>query len=397
MKPMKTAVIYLRTSSDRQKENTSLDHQSIMCKKYCEMEGLEIVDTLRKEATSAKDTNEKRVAELLDYCKKNKNKFEVLVVFKLDRFARSQEHHHFLRGQLLNLGVHLRSATEKIDDTSSGQLLEGILASISEFDNRVRSERAKAGMMRRADEGYWVWGAMPTGYKKITQDGMRRKKAVQDELCAGKIKKIFNYYSTGKFTFQSLADYLKGDPFVTHKGNQIKMCSQFIQKVLINHAYLGLQKNSQGELIKAQHPPITTEAIYQKCQDVMAGKSNNATSTRLSQNPDFPLRNFTTCSTCKKPLTACWSKGRNKKYGYYYCFNRTCSMYSAMIKKGDLEEDFYEHLKTIKPHDGVIEIFKRIVIAKYRSRANELDQDYSHIRQQLNLLEEKRGFIIKKA
>ncbi|MCP4652821.1 MAG: hypothetical protein GY858_05500, partial [Candidatus Omnitrophica bacterium] len=47
--------------------------------------------------------------------------------------------------------------------------------------------------------------------------------------------------------------------------------------------------------------------------------------------------------------------------------------------------------------DGVIEIFKRIVIAKYRSRANELDQDYSHIRQQLNLLEEKRGFIIKKA
>jgi DNA invertase Pin-like site-specific DNA recombinase len=40
----------------------------------------------------------------------------------------------------------LRSATEPIDDTSTGKLMEGVLAAFAQFDNDVRSDRTRAGM-----------------------------------------------------------------------------------------------------------------------------------------------------------------------------------------------------------------------------------------------------------
>ncbi|MEZ4667572.1 MAG: recombinase family protein [Anaerolineae bacterium] len=109
---MKRAVIYLRTSSNRQIDNTSLDTQEQICRNYCLTEGFELIDIKKLETVSAKETNTARAAELLEFCKRRKFKFDVLVVFKLDRFARSQEQHHWLRGQIMKMGIHLRSATE---------------------------------------------------------------------------------------------------------------------------------------------------------------------------------------------------------------------------------------------------------------------------------------------
>ena len=40
----------------------------------------------------------------------------------------------------------MRSATEPIDDTSTGKLMEGVLAAFAQFDKDVRSDRTRAGM-----------------------------------------------------------------------------------------------------------------------------------------------------------------------------------------------------------------------------------------------------------
>jgi CRP-like cAMP-binding protein len=37
-------------------------------------------------------------------------------------------------------GISLRSATEPIDDTATGKLMEGVLAAFAQFDNDVRSD-----------------------------------------------------------------------------------------------------------------------------------------------------------------------------------------------------------------------------------------------------------------
>jgi hypothetical protein len=54
------------------------------------------------------------------------------------RFARDKYDHFALRSLLKSLGISLRSATEPIDDTSTGKLMEGVLAAFAQFDNDVR-------------------------------------------------------------------------------------------------------------------------------------------------------------------------------------------------------------------------------------------------------------------
>ena len=46
--------------------------------------------------------------------------------------------------------------TEPIDDTSTGKLMEGVLAAFAQFDNDVRSDRTRAGMRAALELGRWV-------------------------------------------------------------------------------------------------------------------------------------------------------------------------------------------------------------------------------------------------
>jgi site-specific DNA recombinase len=85
----------------------------------------------------------------------NKGRVHFVVVFNLTRFARDKYDHFALRSHLQSLGISLRSATEPIDDTSTGKLMEGVLAAFAQFDNDVRSDRTRAGMKaaRNSDDG----------------------------------------------------------------------------------------------------------------------------------------------------------------------------------------------------------------------------------------------------
>ena len=77
--------------------------------------------------------------------------------------VRDKYDHFALRSHLQSLGISLRSATEPIDDTSTGKLMEGVLAAFAQFDNDVRSDRTRAGMRAALELGRWVFLA-PLGY-----------------------------------------------------------------------------------------------------------------------------------------------------------------------------------------------------------------------------------------
>jgi len=100
---------------------------------------------------------------LLKYCRTLKGKVHFVVVYNLTRFAREKYDHFALRAHLKSLGISLRSATEPIDDTSTGKLMEGVLASFAQFDNDVRSDRTRAGMRAALELGRWTFPA-PIGY-----------------------------------------------------------------------------------------------------------------------------------------------------------------------------------------------------------------------------------------
>src|SRR6266542_3501294 len=156
------AVIYVRVSTKEQTENLSLPTQLRACEECCR-QGYEVLERFHEEGESAKSTDRSQLQNLLTYCRLNKGRVHFVVVFNLTRFARDKYDHFALRSHLQSLGISLRSATEPIDDTSTGKLMEGVLAAVAQFDNDVRSDRTRAGMRAALELGRWTFPA-PIGY-----------------------------------------------------------------------------------------------------------------------------------------------------------------------------------------------------------------------------------------
>jgi site-specific DNA recombinase len=197
LRPMVGAVIYLRVSDPRQAENLSLATQLKACEEYCDRQGFQVLARFKEEGESAKTTDRTELQRLLKYCQANKGRVHFLVVFNLTRFAREKYDHFALRAHLKSLGISLRSATEPIDDSATGKLMEGVLAAFAQFDNDVRSDRTKAGMQSALALGRWTFLA-PLGY--LNAPRQFGTSLMPDPERAPLVRRAFEEFATGRFT-----------------------------------------------------------------------------------------------------------------------------------------------------------------------------------------------------
>ena len=115
------AVIYARYSSDNQREE-SIEGQLRECKEFAEANDMIIVDTYIDRALSAKTDNRPEFQKMVK--DSAKGAFELVIVWKLDRFARNRYDSAHYKAVLQKNGVKVVSATEKISQTPEGILLE---------------------------------------------------------------------------------------------------------------------------------------------------------------------------------------------------------------------------------------------------------------------------------
>src|SRR5713101_2764455 len=229
------AVIYVRVSTKEQTENLSLPTQLRACEEYCEHQGFEVLARFREEGESAKTADRTELQNLLQYCRLHKGRVQFVVVFNLTRFAREKYGHFALRAHLKSLGISLRSATEPIDDTSTGKLMEGVLAAFAQFDNDVRSDRTRAGMRAALELGRWTFPA-PLGY--LNAPKWSGKSLLPDPDRAPLIRRAFEEFAGGHFTKQDVLARVTELGLRTRAGRALS--KQSFGRVLRNPIYVGL-------------------------------------------------------------------------------------------------------------------------------------------------------------
>jgi DNA invertase Pin-like site-specific DNA recombinase len=195
------AVIHVRVSTKEQTENLSLPTQLRACEEYCRRHGFEILQRIHEQGESAKTTERSELQTLLKYCRTHKGKVHFVIVYNLTRFAREKYDHFALRAHLKSLRISLRSATEPIDDTSTGKLMEGVPAAFAQFDNDVRSDRTRAGMRAALELGRWTFPA-PLGYSNAPK--WSGKSLVHDPDRAQLVRRTFEDLATGRYTKQEV-------------------------------------------------------------------------------------------------------------------------------------------------------------------------------------------------
>ena len=116
-----TAVIYARYSSDSQRE-ASIEGPLRDGRDYAEKNGITVVGTYIDRAYSAKTDNRPEFQQMIK--DSDKKLFDIVLVWKLDRFARNRYDSARYKTQLKKNGVNLMSATEIISEGPEGIILE---------------------------------------------------------------------------------------------------------------------------------------------------------------------------------------------------------------------------------------------------------------------------------
>jgi len=203
----RAAVVYCRVSTLEQTKNLSLETQQRVCVDYCRHNGYFVAQIFVERGESAKTADRTELKKLLAYCRKHRGEIEAVIVYSISRFARDRYDHVVLRVHLQRLGVTLRSATEPFDDTSTGKLMEGVLAAFAQFDNDVRAERTRDGIRAALEAGRWPFrpplGYLPEPAAAATATGRaRRSSIVPDPEKAHLIAMAFDAYATGRHKTQ---------------------------------------------------------------------------------------------------------------------------------------------------------------------------------------------------
>lgn len=166
--PMMNAVSILRVSTKRQlNEGDGIENQRRANDAYIARQKYR----LAKEIVLAESAN-LDIAERCDldaalrtvFDMRKKGEADVVVLYKSDRLARGGGEQYFpIKALLRSHGLKLEFATEHIDDSASGELLEHVLTGIARFENRVRVDRTVGVEKILTKEGYWCRSA-PTGF-----------------------------------------------------------------------------------------------------------------------------------------------------------------------------------------------------------------------------------------
>lgn len=155
---MKRAALYLRVSTadqakrGGQAEGYSIPAQREGCERRAKEHNAIVVDEYVEPGESARTDQRPALQAMLQRIKEKRD-VDMVIVHKINRWARNRYDDAILGATLRKLSVELVSATENIDDTPSGRLMHGILATLAEYESANLGVETMKGSTQKAKMG----------------------------------------------------------------------------------------------------------------------------------------------------------------------------------------------------------------------------------------------------
>lgn len=342
---------YIRVSTQRQGQTgTSLTEQLSAIETYAQRYNLRITKQYEERETAAK-TGRPVFLEMLKALKQNKA--NGLIIHKIDRSARNLKDWAEL-GTLIDLGIEVHFANESFDLNSRGGRLSADIQAVvaSDYIRNLREE-TKKGIYGRLKQGLYPFPAR-VGYL----DAGKGKPKEIDKIQAPLVRKAFELYARGSIGLNALVGKMY-ELGLRNKNNR-KISRNGLVCILKNPFYTGLIKiDVTGELFVGQHPPIVSKKLFDKVQDVFAGKS-----VKKQIKHFFVFRKHIFCHECQNVLIP----ERQKGHIYYRCQTKNCPQ--KTIREEIIESELLETYRKLAFNQYEIELMQQ-EIEDYKKTAPE--------------------------
>ena len=333
----KKVAIYARVSTTEQaEEGYSIDEQIRVLKEFCEKEGYVVYDEYVDRGISGKNiTGRPAIKRLL--ADAEQKKFDIVLVWKMNRLARKSLDLMNIVEQLNSKNIAFRSYTEKYEtETPTGKLHFQMMAAIAEYERNNIAENVKMGMIARAKDGQWNGGQV-MGYDVVEKDSENKKRKQTGlqikEQEAKIIRLIFKMYTTGH-GYKAIANKINQDGYRTKKNKTFSLNA--IKTIVTNPVYAGYIRynvrrdwnekrrnniNPNPIIVKGEHPSIISEETWKIAQKVY--KERSCKPNRIHEGV-FPLTGIMRCPQCGAGMvigrtTNRTKSGEKRVLEYYVC------------------------------------------------------------------------------
>ncbi len=241
--------------------------------------------------------------------------FDLLLVYRVDRIARSVRGLAQILEELYQAHVLFRSATEPFDTgTPAGRMMVQMLGVFAEFERATLIDRVINGMERKVARGGWMGGSAPYGYRlnqetRILEPDPERAHAIQT---------IFDLYVRERMGTRSVANWLTGNGYRSPTSKPWSHRS--VQTIIENRVYLG-ELNFRGTSHKGPHQPLVDTETFDAANRLLDERGETRAKC-LSNSTDYLLSGLCFCGVCDNRFLGNAAHGRNGAYTYYTCYLR---------------------------------------------------------------------------
>jgi len=398
MKTIIRAVAYPRYSSDNQREE-SITAQMNAIEEYCKRKGYTLVGTYPDEARSATTDQRPNFQRMIS--DSEKGLFDVVVVHKLDRFARDRYDSAYYKRVLKQHGVRLESVLEQFDNSPESIILESVLEGMAEYYSKNLAREARKGMLENAKKGIHTGGRPPYGYK-VNPD---TRLLEIDPHTSKAVKLYFNGIKDG-LSLQDIADRLNDLGYKTHEGRSFTKSSfatwasnrkykgDYTWDVSISNSAGGKRSNRSRPLeeqiiIEGAVPAIIDKQLWEDVNKLMADRRKRSGSHKAKIT--YLLSGKLQCGKCGGVYVG--NSYRNPKSAdntlltYYKCNTKSCK--NASIRKNELEEKVLREISNECFNESEMILLAERTIQLFNEQKSQVNDDIRPIKLELQKLETK--------
>ena len=290
--------IYVRVSTlDQAEEGYSIGEQIDKLEKYCEIMSWTVSEIYTDAGFTGSNIDRPAMQQLIRDCKHNK--FDTVLVYKLDRLSRSQKDTLYLIEDIFNVcNVGFMSLQEKFDTTTAfGKAMIGILSVFAQLEREQIKERMQLGKLGRARSGKsMAWINAAFGYANNRETGILEIAPLQATI----VKEIYNDYMNG-LSLSKLAKKLNNNG---HIGKEKNWNQTAVKKVLSNPVYCG-KITYNDNVFDGLHEPIITEDFFNAIQIELEKRQKQVLKSINQSRPfsaKYMLAGTLKCGYCGSPF-----------------------------------------------------------------------------------------------
>lgn len=331
---MNRCLIYCRVSDKTATDGYGMDSQERECRAYAEGKGWQVVAVHHEWHSGAELFTRPELTKVRDAMRERR--FDVLLVYRLDRLSRDVNHQGCVLSECEQHGVSWDSATEDLDDSPMGNILRAVVGAFAQIERLKIAANMERGKREKVAQGKPLGTGMPPyglQFREATE--FVKGKAVtrvvgyaEDPVTIGHVKRIFADADAG-LSLRAICKGLMDDSVLPPHAvrGSLRWGPATLRRILTNEIYLGnvvayryatskaTARDGSGRTVKHVHerplgervlppegcaPAVIDPVLFARVARRLEQNKARATDCRTTRNPEvgFLRRGGVFCATC---------------------------------------------------------------------------------------------------